>query len=73
MGKPHIKFCKKCSGIKPKDLKGVLDKDAWKEGCIHHCVKKDKDAKRAFARIDGALVVCESKKELIRKMKEALA
>ena len=74
MGKPHIKFCKKCSGISPKDLKGVIDKDCWKEGCVHACVKK-KDAKgeRVFARIDGKLVVCSSKKELIRKMKEAAA
>ncbi|MBM6755350.1 DUF1450 domain-containing protein [Collinsella tanakaei] len=69
MGKPHVKFCKKCSGIKPKDLKGELDKDAWKEGCIHHCVKKH--ATCPFARIDGELVMCDSKKELIKKLKKA--
>lgn len=73
MGKPVIKFCKKCSGIKPKHLKGVIDESAWKEGCVHACVKKGSDTGRAFARIDGKLVVCSSKKELIKKMREAVA
>lgn len=74
MGKPVVKFCKKCSGIKPKDLKGIIDKDSWKEGCVHACVKKkDADPERVFARIDGRLVVCSSKKDLIRKIKEAVA
>ena len=72
MGKTVIKFCKKCSGIKSKDLKGVIDKDFWKEGCVHACVKKGSDSGRTFARIDGKLVVCPSKKELIKKMKEAV-
>lgn len=73
MGKPVVKFCKKCSGIKPKDLKGIIDKDAWKEGCVHACVKKNADSERVFARIDGRLVVCSSKKDLIKKIKEAVA
>ena len=61
-----------CHG--PKDLKGIIDKDAWKEGCVHACVKKkDAEPERVFARIDGRLVVCSSKKDLIKKIKEAVA
>lgn len=73
MGKPVVKICKKCSGIKPKDLKGVISKDVWKEGCIHACVKKSDRAERVLARIDGRLVVAASKKDLIAKIKEAVA
>ncbi|MCF2621979.1 hypothetical protein [Collinsella tanakaei] len=73
MGKPVVKFCKKCSGIKSKDLKGILPKDAWKEGCVHACVKKSDKAERVFARIDGRLVVASSKKDLIAKIKDAVA
>ena len=74
MGKTVIKFCKKCSGISPKDLTGTIDKSYWKEGCVHACVKKkDAASGRTFARIDGKLVVCSSKKELIKKMKDAVA
>lgn len=73
MGKPVVKICRKCSGIKPKDLKGVLPKDTWKEGCVHACVKKSDRSDRVLARIDGKLVVASSKKDLIAKIKDAVA
>lgn len=73
MGKPVVKICKKCTGIKAKDLKGVIPKDAWKEGCVHACVKKSERGERVFARIDGKLVVASSKTDLIAKIKEAVA
>lgn len=73
MGKARIKFCPKCSGIKKKDLKGKVDKDAVSTGCIGDCVKKHPElAGTAFAKIDGKLVVCESKKKLVKKMAKAL-
>ncbi len=74
MGKTAIKFCKKCSGLKPKDLKGVIDGDAWSEGCFGACAKKHPElAGKVYARIGGKVVACKSKKKLIKKMREAVA
>lgn len=73
MGKARVRFCKKCSGVKPKDLKGVLEKGEWKEGCVHACSRRRSDPGCAFARIDGELVVCSSKKKLVKRVREAVA
>ena len=72
MGKATVKYCPKCSGIKKKDLKGILDADAVATGCIGKCLKKNPDLDgKAFAKIDGKLVVCDSKKKLVKKMVKA--
>lgn len=73
MGKTAIKICPKCSGIKGKDLKRELPKGSYGKGCIGRCVKKHPELEgKAFAKIDGKLVVCESKKKLLKKMREAV-
>lgn len=72
MGAASVRYCPKCSGIKKKDLKGKLDTDAVATGCIGKCLKKNPDLEgKAFAKIDGELVVCESKKKLVKKMAKA--
>lgn len=73
MGKADIKYCPKCSGIKKKNLKGKVDPDEVSTGCIGKCLKRNPELEgKAFAKIDGELVVCESGKKLVKKMAKAL-
>lgn len=73
MGKANIKYCSKCSGIKKKDLKGKVDKGAVATGCIGACLKRHPELEgKSFAKIDGELVVCDSKKKLVKKMVASL-
>ena len=51
----------------------MLEKGEWKEGCVHACSKRRSDPGCAFARIDGELVVCSSKKKLVKRVREAVA
>ena len=75
MGKTAIKFCAKCSGIKGKDLKAAgIDKDDYSSGCIGDCAKKHPElAEKAYAKLNGKLVVCDSKKKLAKKLAKAVA
>lgn len=74
MAKTAVKFCKKCSGIKPKDLKGVIDSGQWSEGCFGACKKKRPELKgMAYARVNGELIACPSKKKLVKKIAKAVA
>lgn len=74
MGKAPIKFCKKCSGIKAKDLKGTIDRELWSEGCFGACRKRHPELKDAvYARVEGKVVAAPSKKKLVRKIERSLA
>lgn len=74
MSKAKVKYCPKCSGIKKKQIKEAgLNKDAVSTGCIGDCIKKHPELEgKAFAKIDGKLVVCDSGKKLVKKMAQAL-
>lgn len=70
--KPRIRICPKCAHIKGKDLKDVLPSGSFKTGCIGTCVKKHPELNnKAFAKVDGELVVCDSKKKLVKKLAKA--
>ena len=58
------------TGFQPPFLAG---RGEWKEGCVHACSKRRSDPGCAFARIDGELVVCSSKKKLVKRVREAVA
>ena len=74
MGKTAVKFCKKCSGIKPKDLKGAIDRELWSEGCFGACRKKHPELEDAvYARVNGKILAAPSKKKLVKKIEKALA
>lgn len=74
MSKTAIKICPKCSGIKGKHLKEVLTKDDYSCGCFGKCLKKNPELEgKAYARINGKLVACDSRKKLIKKMVAAVA
>ena len=75
MSKAKIKVCPKCAGLKKKDLKEAgLSKDEVSCGCIGACVKKHPELEgKAFAKVDGKLVVCDSKKKLLKKLASAAA
>ena len=74
MSKTAIKICPKCSGIKGKHLKEVLAKDDYSCGCFGKCLKKNPELEgKAYARINGKLVACDSRKKLIKKMVAAVA
>lgn len=74
MSKTAIKICPKCSGIKAKHLKEVLAKDDYSCGCFGKCLKKTPELEgKAYARINGKLVACDSRKKLIKKMVAAVA
>ena len=75
MSKAKIKICPKCSGVKKKKLveAGVPEGDI-STGCIGDCIKKHPELEgKAFAKIDGKLVVCDSGKKLAKKAAKALA
>lgn len=74
MSKTAIKICPKCSGIKGKHLKEVMSKDVYSCGCFGKCLKKNPELEgKAYARINGRLVACDSRKKLIKKMVAAVA
>ena len=52
-----LKLCKKCSGVSPKDFKGVVAKGDIRTGCFGHCAKKYKELEgKAYVKYDGAIV-----------------
>lgn len=68
MSKTAIKICPKCSGIKGKHLKEVLAKDDYSCGCFGKCLKKNPELEgKAYARINGKLVACDSRKNAHQK------
>lgn len=69
----QVRICKKCSGIAPKDLKGVVDKKHRKTGCFGVCAKKHPELKgRVYVKVDGELMARDSKKKLVRALAEAV-
>lgn len=74
MAKTRIKICPKCSGIKKGRLKEAgIGKGDFSCGCIGVCHMKGSEVKgRVSARIDGKLVLADSKKKLLKKMLAAL-
>lgn len=70
----QVRLCKKCSGIKAKDLKGAVDKEDVRCGCFGACRKKHPELKgRVYVRVRGGIVSAGSKKKLRRSVAEALA
>ena len=85
----QVRLCKKCSGIKAKDLKGAVGKEDVRCGCFGACRKKHPELKgrvfgacrkkhpelkgRVYVRVRGGIVSAGSKKKLRRAVAEALA
>ncbi|HIS40127.1 MAG TPA: hypothetical protein IAC12_04700 [Candidatus Aphodovivens avistercoris] len=68
-----VRVCKKCSGVSPKDFKGTVDKSHIRSGCFGACAKKHPELKgKAYAKVDGKLVVRDSKKKLVKAVAAAL-
>lgn len=74
MSKSKVKYCPKCSGIKKKQLKEAgVDMGAVSTGCIGDCIKKHPELEgKAYAKVAGKLVVCDSGKKLAKKLAKAL-
>lgn len=75
MSKATVRICPKCSGVKKKTLvEAGVPKDEISTGCIGDCLKKHPELEgRAFAKVDGKLVVCDSGKKLAKKAAKAVA
>ncbi|OUP09810.1 hypothetical protein [Collinsella sp. An2] len=70
---PEVRICKKCSGIKPGDLKGIVKKKDRRCGCFGACAKKHPELKgKCYVRVGKRLVVADSKKELLATLAEGL-
>ncbi len=68
-----LKLCKKCSGVSPKDFKGVVAKGDIRTGCFGHCAKKHKELEgKAYVKYDGAIVTRGSKKKLVKAVAECV-
>lgn len=65
-----VKVCKKCGGVSTKDLKGAVKKECRASGCIGICSKKLRERTRGkvCARVDGRLLACDSKRELLEEL-----
>lgn len=69
----RVRICKKCSGIAPKDLKGVVDKEQRKTGCFGVCAKKHPELRdKAYVKVGRELIVADSKKKLVRAVAAAV-
>lgn len=68
-GKKHIKVCSKCSGINIKELDGLIGNKNYTVGCIGVC---EKDRNKFYGKVDGNVIECNTKDDLIHVMKEAL-
>lgn len=64
-----VRVCKKCSGIKPGDLKGVIAKEDRASGCFGACRKKHPELKgKVYVRAAGKVVAADSKKKLLKAL-----
>lgn len=75
MSKATVKICPKCSGVKKKKLvEAGVPEDEISTGCIGDCLKKHPELDgKAYAKIGGKLVVCDSGKKLAKKAAKAVA